>query len=666
MQEFRKGEKGISAAVGFVLIVAVVMMGLAVYLKEQMPQEWKQVEHEAMQEIKDRFLELREAIDELGRGDAITVGIPMGTLAPTAYVSASTNAELHVVTAMSVSDIDEAEDNANDFSDWRGYGTYVKEENENWNYTAGDYENDYLIVSTTEGQRIWTFLKFDLADSGLYNDDDGEFYDDVEIHSAQLLLYVASNDLEEEPDEPLEASPPQTVEVWGIENDAWGEGLTWREAQLVHDPAGDWRFENQDIDGAGEWVSWDVTRFVKDHFERYKGWGRWYQTDWDEEADLEEGKFSSGYDKYDSATAGISIIDGGENITGGGATVEWLTSMVFDAGDTSAFWTAAIWFYSGTAPTVELRFDNDPGMASPTPWMQGIDVHARFAQYRVDPNGGTFMNITLLYTCQISFVLREPSWGGENDTTSLDTRTAFNSTDNSIAAANDFDPKLRIVYSRSKRMGYTRTSSPPYGYHSIVNFGYIRHRSYNEEFLDYDEAAPDLNHVYEGGLVFLERGDGWYKTVLAYPSRFITVTPADGNNVYVTVTRYQIKESNLGGESVGGSGETTIRVARVQEDWRVRPPASPNASEVTITVVTDHPSVWRDCLERLAAEANHVLSDYEPGSFYTYGDYVDYDYDSISLTIKGKDLTPGVRDIYYSESVIWLDVTVGYFQGGRT
>jgi hypothetical protein len=298
--------------------------------------------------------------------------------------------------------------------------------------------------------------------------------------------------------------------------------------------------------------------------------------------------------------------------------------------------------------------------------MQGIDVHARFAQYRVDPNGGTFMNITLLYTCQVSFVLREPSWGGENDTTSLDTRTAFNSTDNSIAAANDFDPKLRIVYSRSKRMGYTRTSSPPYGYHSIVNFGYIRHRSYNEEFLDYDEAAPDLNHVYEGGLVFLERGDGWYKTVLAYPSRFITVTPADGNNVYVTVTRYQIKESNLGGESVGGSGETTIRVARVQEDWRVRPPASPNASEVTITVVTDHPSVWRDCLERLAAEANHVLSDYEPGSFYTYGDYVDYDYDSISLTIKGKDLTPGVRDIYYSERVIWLDVTVGYFQGGRT
>jgi hypothetical protein len=445
LRGFRESEKGISAIVGFVFIVALVMTALSVYLTQQMPYEWKQAEYNTMEDVKNSFFELRERIHELERGEVAAAMIKMGTLAPTAYVSLTTTSELQVVTARSVSDIDEAQTDANFFEEWRGYGTYVKEDDPTWNYSSATYENDYLIVSTTEERRIWTFLKFDLTDSGLFNE------------------------------------------------------------AIV---------ENQ--------------------------------------------------------TQGFPLSDN-----------------------------------------------------------------------------------------YVSFVLREPYWANESNTTSLQTRTAFNSVDNTYAEANDFDPRIRIVYSRSGRMGYTRTSSLPYGYHSVVNFGYIRYRANNERF-------PDTNYVYEGGLLTIERGTGWYQTILAYPPEFVTVTPADGNNVHVRVTRYQIKESNLGGESVSGTGTTAIRVARVQEDWKVMTPSAPNASEVTITVVSHQPRVWRDYLERLAAEVNHVLADYEPGSFYTYGDYVDYDYDTVSLTIKGKDLELGVQDIYYSERVIWLDVTIGYFQGGRT
>jgi len=54
-----------------------------------------------------------------------------------------------------------------------------------------DYDDNNLYISTTENRRMRTYLKFDLSDTGIYNRYEYEFYDDVEIHNVQLLLYCS-------------------------------------------------------------------------------------------------------------------------------------------------------------------------------------------------------------------------------------------------------------------------------------------------------------------------------------------------------------------------------------------------------------------------------------------------------------------------------------------
>ncbi|MFN4133377.1 MAG: hypothetical protein ACK4GQ_03305, partial [Candidatus Hadarchaeales archaeon] len=63
----------------------------------------------------------------------------------------------------------------------------------------------------------------------------------------------------------------------------------------------------------------------------------------------------------------------------------------------------------------------------------------------------------------------------------------------------------------------------------------------------------------------------------------------------------------------------------------------------------------------------------------SYGPYALLQYggrDITGITIKGKDPgtepfeggygSPGPPDIYYSERIVWLDTSTGYYQGGRT
>lgn len=657
MGRLNREERGVSAIIGFVFVVALVMMGFAVYMKEQMPQDWKQAEFNTMQDTKNVFFDLRGKIVNLRRGDVAAVPITLGTRAPTAFVSSTTNSHLQVTTASSVSDVDEAEDNQNLFEWWRGYGTYVKEASPDWNYSYGDYENEHHQVSTTDNERIWTFMKFDLGESGLYDRNNYVFYDDARMYGARLYMYVLDVDLEDEPDNVLEVGMPQKVSLWVVENDNWMEGLTWSQAQNIHDQNRDNQMETVEITGEGEWVSWDVTNYVNNVFKEQKDWGKWYQTKWwDLDATLESGRFASGYEKYNSNTGATT----GYELSGNG----WVTSMAFDARDNSSFWNYISYEYSGS-PSIQVRFGNtltelqSQGWTTVTGTGFNPNAYGRYAQYRIDPNGGTVYNITLEYTVHLSFLLREPVVDGENKVVAFKTRAVFNSSENSVASSSDFDPRLRIVYQRNERLGYTRTSSLPYGYSTLINFGHIKYKAYNESF-------RDTNYLFEGGLVAVESGSGWYQAILAYPPNFVEVVEADGNNVYVTVTRYQIRESKTDGEAVGGAGGTMLKASYFQEEWKVRSTAAPNASAVTITIVSEHPRIWREYLQRLAAETNYILSDYEPGSYYTYGDHVNFDYDSVSLTINGKNLSAGSPDIYYTEKIIWLDVTAGLYQGGRT
>ncbi len=655
-------EKGISSVIGFIMIASATMIAISVYIVQQMPYDWKEDEYNAMLEVKNAFLKLREVIPRLDPGDVATVSIPLGALSPHPAVAGSSGGEIEIKTARSLTDVTGFETNANAFSWWRAVDTYVKEASPTFNYQSPDYENEYLYVSSTQGNRIWTFLKFDLADSALYDSYDYEFRDDVVIHQAQLMLYIIDADLTETPTDKLQVLVPQQVEVWGLENDAWWENITWNDAQNIHDPTRDVKIENITIDSDGEWAVWDVTDFVREKFEPLLGWGKWYQTKWyTSTGTAEVGRFSSGYYKYRSKD---STVNDGSSLTGSGT----LTSSVFDAGEI-VYWNYAHFSCDGD-PSVTVYFDNDPdpitggisftlsaGSSSGNP-----NIYARYAQYQVSLGGAgdEVYSVTVEYTAHLSFLLREPWKDGQSHTTTLQTLACFNSGDNSRAEAYGFEPKLRIVYSRTSRVGYAKQG--------LLEFGYVKLKGNTEYF-------PETNYCYEGGAVFVERGTGWYQTLIAYPPDLVTLVPTEEKIVepdgsvkrvaILSVTRYQIMESSIEGESVEASGATALRASPQSIEWLVEPPDEPNTDEVTITIITEHPSIWRDVMEQIAAEVNYVLSGYE--SYYTYEDYTSYDYSTISLTIRGDPGEGGTKWTFkYSEKVVWLKVSAGTYLGGRT
>ncbi|MEW5994627.1 MAG: hypothetical protein AB1744_09545, partial [Candidatus Zixiibacteriota bacterium] len=245
----------------------------------------------------------------------------------------------------------------------------------------------------------------------------------------------------------------------------------------------------------------------------------------------------------------------------------------------------------------------------------------------------------------VSFVLREPQdW----TPTTLQTRAAFATKENSRADVLGFGPMLRLTYTRQERLAYLTTGT--------VDFGSIKYIARNQQL-------PERSYVYEGGMVYLAGSTGWYAVTIKEPQDFIVVNEAEGNNIRVTVNRYQIKAGSVMGETTGGTGSTSLRIYRDKVDYGVLPPANPNRDELKITIVSDMPALWRDYMEKIASEINFKLGgDYDP-----YGPYAVYDYDSVSLIIRGKNVDePSVQDIYYTERAIWLDVTTGFFPGGRT
>lgn len=668
-----KEERGVSSIVGLVLIMGLVTIAMTVYLREEVPVDWKEEEYKTMTWVKGSFMELRSRIRGLENGQVSTTKIQTGTPSPTALLSTSSSAIVNVVGARSVDDAEEVYYYDTTFGS-RYLHTYVSEANSDQNYQSSGYDNDHLYVSTTEGQRMWTYLKFDLSDTYLYDSSNYEFRDDIEIHDVRLLLYAQDVDLVEDPSEVMEIQVPLNVELWAVENSAWDEGITWDTRPQV-DPDRDRKLDNTDVDGEGGWVGWrfqegQLTRYLKEKWEKLSGWGKWYQTKWQEDtATCDVGKFSSGYWKFDDyqdiefyePDEGIWHDTPGENrgytIRGTSANA-YIQSSVFDAGDNNACWNYISWSASDVVnTTVWVRFDNDACFTSPTDWENVIDGennyayienYGRCAQYRISLDSNDyFYDITLEYTYHLSFVLREPeAWGPS----SLQNRVAFISDENRWARVADFTPRLRITYSRAGRPGYAGEG--------MIDLGYIKYRANNQYF-------TDQAYIYEGGMLISQRCGTWgsgYDTLLERPEELVEITPVGRNQVQIDITRYQIEPSSIGGESVGGTGYTSIRVQREEEEWLVKSSATPNREEVKITINTDHPDPWRDYLEYLAAKANYVISGYEDWD--TYGDYANYDYETISLTIYGRD--PDLEDIYYSERVVWLDTSIGYFQGGRS
>ncbi|MEM2192163.1 MAG: hypothetical protein QXG38_00940, partial [Candidatus Hadarchaeales archaeon] len=57
--EVLKENQGISAIVGFILVIGIVNAALATYLSTQVPWEWKEKEQNMVGQVKQNFLEFR-------------------------------------------------------------------------------------------------------------------------------------------------------------------------------------------------------------------------------------------------------------------------------------------------------------------------------------------------------------------------------------------------------------------------------------------------------------------------------------------------------------------------------------------------------------------------------------------------------------------------------
>jgi hypothetical protein len=248
----------------------------------------------------------------------------------------------------------------------------------------------------------------------------------------------------------------------------------------------------------------------------------------------------------------------------------------------------------------------------------------------------------------VSFCIRGPvttqtdvgTVATENIENALTRRVHFVSEDAWMYPWCQYKPYLEIVYSR------LRTTGPANARLGVVESGYIRYDSKNAEF-------PDQSFIYEGGAL-IQQQYNYYDVMLpgGDPEELIQVAPAEGNNIRVTVTRYRI--TSEGASWMSGGGWAGLSFTIVNENYLVKAGASPNAAQVEIVIRSDSPRAWRDYLRRLAQRLNYSMGGY----WSAYGDYVGYDYGRVSLTIYGKNLDPGALDIYYTEKVIDVNVTL--------
>jgi len=503
---------GVSSIVGLALVVGLVMtVGLSTYIRDWVPWEQRDKEYNVMHEVQQSFRDMKEMITSLAPGQGGTMSIKMGVEPASAYSYASTGAKLTVSPAKDVGWISPVVD------------THVLENRPG----NSEPDNENLAVSSTERQRAWSFLKFDLRDSDRR---DGEnilitngVYDNVNIVTAKLFLYIRDLNLRAgEQLQRLELAVPVTVAVYPAENDAAVvNSLTWNNKNNTQ-PDLDRELDMRSLAYVDEWIGFDVTSFVREEY---------------------------------------------------------------------------------------LKFLNNQ--------LEGRPLNDNY----------------------VSFCVRGPV-DTEDIENKLIRRVHFVSENAWMYPWYQYKPYLEIVYSRSRATGSA------YARAGMIESGYIKYDSKNAEF-------PDQSFIYEGGAITLQQY-GYYDVMLpgADPEELIQVTPEEGNNIRVTVTRYRITSEGASWMSGGGWAGLSFSIAN--ENYLVKAGATPNVAQVELIIRSDNPRAWRDYLRRLAQRLNYSMGGY----WSSYGDYVGYDYSRVSLIIRGKNLDPSTLDIYYTEKVIDVDVAL--------
>jgi hypothetical protein len=142
--------------------------------------------------------------------------------------------------------------------------------------------------------------------------------------------------------------------------------------------------------------------------------------------------------------------------------------------------------------------------------------------------------------------------------------------------------------------------------------------------------------VYEMGMVILIQGN---VVLMDSAPHMVTVWEAGGNDigVYVDVIKVRGLESSMSGT---GISSVTVSILRRFEKKE-------NRESATIRINSNYGNAWR---EYLASENQRLNAKGYGASF---------DEDKLTLTIRGKDNTPGVKDIIYYQKVteIWVSIT---------
>lgn len=234
-------------------------------------------------------------------------------------------------------------------------------------------------------------------------------------------------------------------------------------------------------------------------------------------------------------------------------------------------------------------------------------------------------------------------------------------------------PHLLIVYT-SQSLGVPSALEQRDNWGSILEGGNVKLEARNRYF-------QDQSIIFESGALILWQG---YRTDLLADPGFLSYTKANyrdyDENIEICLNRYRITNPEEVRMEQGGDIKLRVTVENIyyllpgdNTIYHQKPVLSaPNIDNVTITVVSSYPTIWRSTYQfvnegvltelssRFMADDGTLdaeLGDYSSDCHSNWGDISIRDWCSNSITIRGKD-KEGVNDIYYMEKVIDVRINV--------
>jgi hypothetical protein len=155
---------------------------------------------------------------------------------------------------------------------------------------------------------------------------------------------------------------------------------------------------------------------------------------------------------------------------------------------------------------------------------------------------------------------------------------------------------------------------------------------------------PSQKYVYEGGAVILVQ-DG-VDVMISKPT-MIAVSDAENNKIRVDVNFLMVENKNEM-TSLNSTGIGTIEAYCKNSVYTVAPMDRPNRENLTLIVTSSYRNAWMDYLQDLREELRAMNVYATPPSLAG---------DVLTMTIMGRDNTPGLNDIYYYEKFTEIEIT---------